>query len=416
MIKMSIIIPVYNREMYIRECLDSIFHQTIKDIEVICVDDGSTDNSLNIMHDYQEKYANITIISQGNMGSGMARNKGISLSKGKYLMSVDPDDFLASDNALEMLYEAAEKYNATVCGGCLVRYEDGHILEEKRKENDGVKEEGVFYFKNYQNPYFHTRYIINREWLAAQGICYPNYRRGQDMPFMAEVLNRANSFYMLNKDVYAYRKQHKVEVFTEEKARDYISSCCDVLRLAIDNHLERLFNMMNHSIVEFSKQNWYRLLAETDEWTRITEVNKLISEGNAAFQYESSLNCLMDKEEYGRYIQEVNRELEQVINRIKQSKKLAIYGAGGGGKLIYKYLLSKGCIPYCFVVSDKEKNEKAIDEISVIPLDGLNDADDYLFVLSGMKPKMREEMKKNLGSKGCHNILDFDCKKLQYLL
>ena len=93
-IKVSVIIPVYNTENYLRECLDSVLAQTLREIEVICVDDGSTDNSLNILKEYQNKDTRIVVLTQENRSAGAARNYGLSIAKGKYLSFLDSDDFL----------------------------------------------------------------------------------------------------------------------------------------------------------------------------------------------------------------------------------------------------------------------------------------------------------------------------------
>lgn len=109
----SIITPVYNTEKYLSECLDSIFSQTIKDFELICVDDGSTDNSLNILNNYQNKHKNLKIISQKNGGPGVARNTGIDNALGKYICFWDSDDIFEPD-ALEKMYNQAEETKADI--------------------------------------------------------------------------------------------------------------------------------------------------------------------------------------------------------------------------------------------------------------------------------------------------------------
>ena len=96
-IKFSIIIPVYNVEKFLRESLDSIVAQTFKDFEVICVNDGSTDNSLEILKEYANNDSRIKVISQENQGQGVARNNAIDIAQGKYLLFVDPDDFIESN-------------------------------------------------------------------------------------------------------------------------------------------------------------------------------------------------------------------------------------------------------------------------------------------------------------------------------
>ena len=94
-IKVSVCIPVYNMEKYIEDCIKSLVNQTLKEIELIFVNDGSTDNSLNILNEYKKQYPDIIkVISQENKGLGGARNKGLELASGEYIGFVDADDFV----------------------------------------------------------------------------------------------------------------------------------------------------------------------------------------------------------------------------------------------------------------------------------------------------------------------------------
>ena len=111
--KVSIIIPVYNTEQYLRECLDSVINQTLKDIEIICVNDGSSDNSLAILEEYAAKDKRIKIISQENQGQSVARNIGIEEAKGEYVGFVDSDDWVDLD-FFEKLYTTVKKTNADI--------------------------------------------------------------------------------------------------------------------------------------------------------------------------------------------------------------------------------------------------------------------------------------------------------------
>ena len=95
-VKVSVIIPVYNVEKYLRECIDSILNQTLRDLELICVDDGSTDGSLEILHEYEKADSRVKVLTQHNMGAGAARNKGLAIATGEYLSFLDSDDFFAS--------------------------------------------------------------------------------------------------------------------------------------------------------------------------------------------------------------------------------------------------------------------------------------------------------------------------------
>lgn len=110
-IKVSVIIPVYNVEKYLRQCLDSVAAQTLKDIEVICVDDGSTDSSFEIVKEYAEKDSRFIAVKQENGGAGAARNNGLRRAKGKYLSFLDSDDFF-DENMLMEAYNCAENNKA----------------------------------------------------------------------------------------------------------------------------------------------------------------------------------------------------------------------------------------------------------------------------------------------------------------
>ena len=110
----SVIIPVYNVEQYLRKCLDSVINQTFKDIEIIIVNDCSPDNSLQMIKEYQTKEERIVLIDlKQNVGLGFARNEGMKIAKGKYITFVDSDDWIAS-NYIEVLYNNIEKNNLDV--------------------------------------------------------------------------------------------------------------------------------------------------------------------------------------------------------------------------------------------------------------------------------------------------------------
>src|SRR5207253_2318057 len=105
----SIIVPVYNNEKYLSECLDSLINQTLKDIEIILVNDGSNDNSLLICYEFGKIDGRIKVIDKPNGGVSSARNTGLKLASGKYVGFVDSDDWIESD-MYEKMYSAAERH------------------------------------------------------------------------------------------------------------------------------------------------------------------------------------------------------------------------------------------------------------------------------------------------------------------
>lgn len=108
-IKVSVIMPVYNAFDYLRPAMDSVLDQTLREIEVICIDDGSTDRSLDILKEYQEKDARIRIVTENNAGPSTARNKGIVRARGEYIIFLDADDFFEPDLILSLYTLAKEK-------------------------------------------------------------------------------------------------------------------------------------------------------------------------------------------------------------------------------------------------------------------------------------------------------------------
>jgi len=121
----SVIIPVYNLEHYVRRCLDSVVGQSIEDIEIICVNDGSTDGSLEILKDYGKKDPRIRVIDQENRGQGFARNAGINMAKGEYIGFVDGDDWIEAE-MYETMYAAAKQNDS-----------DLHLCTVRRVDADG---------------------------------------------------------------------------------------------------------------------------------------------------------------------------------------------------------------------------------------------------------------------------------------
>ena len=113
MVKISVIMPIYNAEKYLKEAMNSIINQTFKDIEIICVNDGSTDNSLNILYEYASKDDRIKIIDKENQGYGATVNRGFSVAKGDYVAIFEPDDIL-DKTIYEKLYSNAIKYDLDV--------------------------------------------------------------------------------------------------------------------------------------------------------------------------------------------------------------------------------------------------------------------------------------------------------------
>lgn len=210
--KISIIIPVYNVEKYLRQCLDSAINQTLKDIEIICIDDESPDNCPAILDDYAKNDSRIKVIHQKNQGTGAARNNGLDIAQGKYIMFLDSDDWYEPD-ACEKAYNQIEKYgNDFAYFGMSCFYETSKmkkvddyrlsgLLQASNLTNINLKNIKIDFLKTGEIYYR----IYLRKFISDNDIKFSNTVVGEDYPFGIKAIIRSSSVSVLNEPLYNYR-------------------------------------------------------------------------------------------------------------------------------------------------------------------------------------------------------------------
>ena len=198
--KVSVVIPVYNQAPYLAECLDSVLAQTLREIEAVCVDDGSTDGSERMLDEYAARDSRVKVIHQANAGVGPARNTGIDAAQGEFIAFMDPDDKYPDDDVLADLVRGAEENGVDVCGGSMVAI-DGSGLEHEFT----FGEDKEVNFADYQFEYGYVRFIFRRSLLKSAGAAFPPLKRFQDVPFFVEAMHAAGRFYALRRAVYSLR-------------------------------------------------------------------------------------------------------------------------------------------------------------------------------------------------------------------
>ena len=269
--KVSVIIPVYNVEEYLRECLDSVVNQTLKEIEIICVDDGSTDSSLEILKEYAKNDNRISVLTQENSGSGKSRNNGINNAKGEFIAFMDSDDFYPSHNTLENMYTKACKYNVNICGGSLNQLKEGKIITDPKLFEEGYtfKKEGVINYQDYQFDYGYWRFIYKRQFLRENQLYFPDYLRCQDPPFFIKAMAISQQFYALREATYVYRVSHKNIQWTERKAQDVAKGLMDCLNLAETQNYDELYFRLSKRVINPYISNIFKLFIEEDDTKRL---------------------------------------------------------------------------------------------------------------------------------------------------
>ena len=245
----SIIMPMYNAEDYLEETLNSVLSQTLREIEVICVDDGSTDSSPEILRTYKEKDERVRVLTQNNLGAGPARNAGIKSARGRFIAFLDSDDYYPEESCLEKLYNLADTQNVKIAGGSLLFREGETLKKAVTKEADYTFDSTkIIQYKDFQQAYYYQRFIYSREMLCEGGIAFPAYRRFQDVPFFVKAMTYAGEFLATKMPTYVYRKSNNYACLNDIQINDMLKGYIDVLTMAKANGFSELFNFLAKKI------------------------------------------------------------------------------------------------------------------------------------------------------------------------
>ena len=358
MVKVSIIVPVYNTGKYLKECLDSLVNQTFTDTEIICINDGSTDNSLEILEEYKKKYSNISVYSQENSGPSITRNKGISYSNGDYIYFMDSDDYLEL-TAIEELYDISSKNDLDFLIFKLIYFSDetkekytGEYYEMPflKKWNckvfnlQDIGKKAIHLSVSPPGKFFKRDFIKDMEF--PQNLIY------EDNVFFAEAMMKADriSFY----DKHLYNRRIRENSITTQKAdlksADTIKIMNRIMELAKEYGIYEEYKYVlwdkkiKTSCLRFSKvgdeykKEFYQLLRE--DYSNLEEeyvenkIYKQISE-KSKYYYETALNTeeydifelnmkLFDAKDENKRLRKKNRKLKKDLKYYSKENKLML--------------------------------------------------------------------------------------------
>ncbi len=226
-VNVSVVIPVYNAQKYIKNCLFSIISQTYKDIEIICVNDGSVDNSLKILKEYEKEYDFIKVIDSKHEGIGAARNKGLDAARGKYLQFIDADDWISADAIEKCVKKAQESDLDIVCFNVANYDNETKLIVENQFYPHNFwprnAENMVLTWKDYRNIFCGNFSSVNKlyrlEFLRENGIRFLEKLNFEDLPFHLKSFMDASRIGVINSSLYFYRKNIKAS-FMGSMGRD----------------------------------------------------------------------------------------------------------------------------------------------------------------------------------------------------
>ena len=411
MCKVSVIIATYNTAAYLKECLDSIFRQTLKEIEVILVDDGSTDDTASIIQQYQQRYDNLVSIYQENKGAGKARNYGITLAHGEYVIFMDPDDMYPYDDCLERLYKAAQQYHVLICGGTVLSNDNGFrgVCYQAGEGDIACTKNGVVDVRNYYFLYGHTRYLFNTCLIKENQIEYADYSNYEDQVFIIKALGIAGRFYELDYPVYEYRINYKQIKDNVDICYDIWRGIRDTLKLVIQYDLHLMFEKNYQKIMEGYTLHYidYLFCGSVRIDKVLQEIKDLVEE--SGWENEEYYITGQKVEEYRKCIKVIKDKLNRILT---DGRPIIIYGAGQNTrKLLSKYRLQLQNV-VGIAVSSENENKEELEGYIVKNIDQYASYQEEAGVFIAPSEKYKSEILAVLKKKGFKNCEWIDVRMI----
>lgn len=242
--KISVIIPVYNAEKYLTKCLNSIVNQTYTNLEIILVNDGSKDSSLNICYEYNKKDDRIKIINNDNHGASYSRNCGIDISTGEYIMFIDADDYV-ENSFIEKLFVCDEYEIYDLFISCYTDFYSKNIFKEQKLIDRDML--SFVLQKDYLNivKYLRTPWgkIYKSNIIKKNNIKFPvDYVTAEDQIFNFVYLKYVKKYRFLNEGLYFYRHENKDSLSSSKSYEAFISN---IKKLNIEKSFLNEMNIEN---------------------------------------------------------------------------------------------------------------------------------------------------------------------------
>lgn len=403
--KVSIIIPVYNVERYLSDCLDSILDQSLYEIEIICVNDGSTDSSPMILQQYRRRDLRVVIVDFNmNKGQAYARNRGLETARGKYIYFVDADD-MVKEGALEYLYNLME---AESLDGVLFSAETISEIRETVDLNYEMRYAAypgtytgtdIFSLLIDNSEYSHNvwRQFWRKEYLIQNHLFFHEKTSPhEDLLFTFRAIILAQSIRCINRACYICRKREGSIVTTKpnvKKLKAFIVCYGESLQFVQENQ-KLITNKLAAQLGSFfSLQKNYIVDTALYLCRNGFDISTL-EVGNGFYRFV--LNAFV----FNRYLHIPEFLPTDILNRIKESKCIIVYGAGKVGHEVSDQLTRYGIVK--FYVAETTKTI-GVNERQVYSIDELLAYKEDSIVLVSVTSKYQDEMIRHLKKLGFQN-------------
>ena len=391
----SVVVPVYNSELYLKQCIDSILRQSFTEFEFICVNDCSTDNSLKILREYSQRDKRLRILeNKKNIGLALTRNRGMEESQGKYIYFLDSDDWIIPD-ALQIMWDYAERHGTDVIlfnsgvkaegiglGGTTVDWNMGDLYGIVMSGEDAfcnIMEKGMWSSAVW-------RQFWKKDFLTENNIMFENKRMAEDCIFTTIALLSANRVVFVDQQLHFYRRHNDSLSFVHstDMMRDYALNYMTMLRFWIKNSFSQRTNMaiMTH-MDNIAQKIRYMHVSYEDVYS------------NEMFEsiVDRHLYRLIVNSNQGSFLE---RSLDkEFVDKLNGYEDIYIYGSAEYAIEMYEQLIKWNMCIKGFVVT-KYSKARQIHNRPVYTLDELcTDKEKTIFVL-GVTEKNRKDVVENL--------------------
>lgn len=423
--KLSVLIPVYNVQNYLRECLDSVVNQTLRDIEIICVDDGSKDMSGEILDEYASRDSRVKVIHNKNHGYGYSLNTALSAATSDYIGFIESDDF-ADKNMFEVLYKNIREYDVDIV-------KSNHFLYRNGKDTfhevlSGCPYNKILFPKNEGKGYFTISTppwngIYRREFLLKNNIWF-NETSGasyQDLSFGIKALVCAERIFLL-KDAFLHYRFDNPDSSIHSK--DKVFCICDEIKEA-QNFIRARFDIKTEiwyqlPAEQYRRYMWsYNRIADEykdiflhrmiEEYSELNERNYLRKEyWKNEDDWQKAREMILSPQTvlYRNFIDIQSRKIykKAIFDAVQKANAIYLYGAGKIGEKVLKALREKGFDIAVFLVSSSEGNPKEKSGVSVSAFDETA-IDKNSLILVTVAEKAQYEIIQKLSKAGLNNFI-----------
>ncbi len=409
-VAISIILAIYNQEKYLADCLNSILIQSLSALEIICVNDGSTDSSLEILQKYREDDDRILVITQENCGTGKARNIGIDQATGEYICFMDPDDYYPNPECLKRLYETAVSKNADIVGGN--RFEVENDIVTKYSINFFTKE-GFYIYRTNQFLYGHTRFIYRRSLINAYSIYNVDAVRFEEQLFLMKAMTCAEKYYAITDEVYYHRiYERESKNYSLDIIVGMAKSLVECTKYARENDYQVIFKKYLINVPNAIISNSKRItgIMSSELWDLLREFYNIENDWIGGIDGTVWTRDVLED----RLIR-ANHEEENLI-KIISSKKIVIYGAGFAAGIVWKQIKKLGGVTGVIGVAQTQvEKEKEAFGFRVCTINSyLHLEEEITLIIAVVNPDSRAIMKDTAISLGFSNVYEPDIEAIAF--